>query len=233
MKKTCVLVVDDDQVILKFVGANLRARGFEVLIAEDGASALKAMEEKLPDLVILDIMMAGMDGSETCRRIREWSQVPIIMLSAKSDLSTKVDLLNLGADDYVTKPFGVEELMARVKAVMRRREGTPDRDSATFVTGALQVNLGERRVTVGGKVVKVSPTEYNLLRELVQNEGKVITHQMLLSRVWGPEYGEETEYLRVYIGRLRSKIEADPQNPKYLVTEPGVGYYFRRAEPAA
>jgi len=183
--------------------------------------------------VILDIMMAGMDGSETCRRIREWSQVPIIMLSAKSDLSTKVDLLNLGADDYVTKPFGVEELMARVKAVMRRREGTPDRDSATFVTGALQVNLGERRVTVGGKVVKVSPTEYNLLRELVQNEGKVITHQMLLSRVWGPEYGEETEYLRVYIGRLRSKIEADPQNPKYLVTEPGVGYYFRRAEPAA
>lgn len=232
MKKPIILVVDDDPVILKFVGANLRARDFEVVMAEDGASALKAIEEKLPDLVILDIMMAGMDGVETCRRIREWSQVPIIMLSAKSELNTKVDLLNLGADDYLTKPFGIEELLARVKAVMRRRAGTRERDSPTLVTGDLLVNLGERRVTVGGQVVKMSPTEYNLLRELVQNEGKVITHQMLLSRVWGSEYGEETEYLRVYIGRLRSKIEADPQNPKYLFTEPGVGYYFRRAEPA-
>ncbi|MDD5093534.1 MAG: response regulator transcription factor [Dehalococcoidia bacterium] len=231
MNKTCVLVVDDDPIILKFVAANLRARDFEVIMAEDGPSALKSMEEKLPDLVILDIMMPGMDGIEVCHRIREWSPVPIIMLSAKSEVGNKVDLLNLGADDYITKPFGIEELMARVRAVMRRKTRSDHVDSAAFVSDDLEVNLGRRVVTVGGKQIKLSPIEYSLLRELVQNAGKVITHQMLLSRVWGPEYGEEIEYLRVYIGRLRNKIEPDPQNPKHILTESGVGYSLRKMEP--
>jgi len=233
VNKTCVLVVDDDPVISKFVSANLRARDFEVVVAEDGPSALKCMEERLPDLVILDIMMPGMDGIEVCRRIREWSPVPIIMLSAKSEVNTKVGLLNLGADDYITKPFGVEELMARVRAVMRRRAGSPSLELATFVSGDLKVNLGERWAAIGGKHIKLSPTEYNLLRELVQNAGKVLTHQMLLSRVWGTEYGEEIEYLRVYIGRLRNKIEADPQNPKHIITESGVGYCLQKLDPSA
>ncbi len=232
MKKTCVLVVDDDPIISRFVSANLKAREFEVITAEDGPSALKAMEERLPDLVILDIMMPGMDGNEVCQRIREWSQVPIIMLSAKTEVSSKVDLLNTGADDYITKPFGIEELMARVKAVLRRKTGAPKRDSAVFSSGNLEVNLGNRWVAVDGKQIKLSPTEYNLLRELVQNAGKVITHQMLLARIWGPEYGEEIEYLRVYIGRLRNKIEADPQNPKHIITEPGVGYCLQKIEPS-
>lgn len=231
MNKICIMVVDDDPIIRKFVGANLKAREYEVITAEDGPSALKAMEENLPDLVILDIMMPGMDGHQVCNRIREWSQVPIIMLSAKSELSSKVDLLNVGADDYITKPFGIEELMARVRAVLRRKPGARGRDLATFSSGTLQVNLGDRRVTVEGTPVKMSPTEYNLLRELVQNAGKVLTHQMLLTRVWGPEYGEEMEYLRVYIGRLRNKIEADPQNPKHIITEPGVGYCLQKLEP--
>ena len=231
MNNPCILIVDDDPVILRFVGANLRARNFEVITAEDGKSALQAVEERLPDLVLLDIMMPGMDGLEVCRRIREWSGVPIIMLSAKTEVTDKVELLNLGADDYITKPFGVEELLARVQAVLRRKSGAKAPDAATFVSDDLQVNFAERWVTVSGKEVKLSPTEYDLLRELVQNAGKVLTHQMLLSRVWGPEYGNETEYLRVYIGRLRNKIETNPKKPNHILTEPGVGYCLRKLEP--
>ena len=204
MNNTRVLLVDDDPVILKFVGANLKARNFDVTTAEDGESALKAMEKTLPDLVILDIIMPGMDGVEVCRRIREWSRVPVIMLTAKNELNDKVTLLNLGADDYITKPFGIEELLARVRAVLRHKSGANIPDTATFVSDDLQINFAERLVTVDGRAVNLSPTEYDLLRELAQNVGTVLTHQMLLSRVWGAEYGNETEYLRVYVGRLRS-----------------------------
>ncbi len=233
MNNTRVLLVDDDPVILKFVGANLKARNFDVTTAEDGESALKAMEQTLPDLVILDIMMPGMDGVEVCRRIREWSKVPVIMLTAKNELNDKVTLLNLGADDYITKPFGIEELLARVRAVLRRKSGANIPDTATYVSDDLQINFAERLVTVDGRAVNLSPTEYDLLRELAQNVGKVLTHQMLLSRVWGAEYGNETEYLRVYVGRLRSKIEGDPKNPKHILTKTGVGYHLQKLPPKA
>ncbi len=233
MNNTRVLLVDDDPVILKFVGANLKARNFDVTTAEDGESALKAMEQTLPDLVILDIMMPGMDGVEVCRRIREWSRVPVIMLTAKNELNDKVTLLNLGADDYITKPFGIEELLARVRAVLRRKSGANIPDTATFVSDDLQINFAERLVTVDSRAVNLSPTEYDLLRELAQNVGKVLTHQMLLSRVWGAEYGNETEYLRVYVGRLRSKIESDPKNPKHILTKTGVGYHLLKHPPRA
>ena len=228
MGKTSVLVVDDDPIILKFVSANLRARELDVVTAEDGKSALEAMERHLPDLVILDIMMPGMDGIEVCRRIREWSQVPIIMLSAKSEVNSKVELLNYGADDYITKPFGIEELMARVRAVLRRRSKSSSTDITTFVSDNLKINFVERWVTVDDQDVRLSPTEYDLLRELVQNAGKVLTHQHLLTKIWGPEYGNEVEYLRVYVGRLRNKIESDSRNPRHILTSPGVGYYLQR-----
>lgn len=231
MSDTRVLLVDDDPFILKFVGANLKARNFDVITAEDGESALKAMEQQLPDLVILDIMMPVMDGIEVCQRIREWSKVPVIMLTAKNELTDKVTLLNLGADDYITKPFGIEELLARVRAVLRRKSGASIPDTATFVSDTLQINFAERLVTFDGRAVNLSPTEYDLLRELAQNVGKVLTHQMLLSRVWGAEYGNETEYLRVYIGRLRNKIESDPKNPKHILTKTGVGYYLQKHAP--
>lgn len=228
MSDSTILIVDDDPVILKFVSANLKARSYDVLTAEDGKSALKTIEETLPDLVILDIMMPGMNGLEVCRRIREWSKVPIIMLTAKNELTDKVELLNLGADDYITKPFGIEELLARVRAVLRRKSSVIPADAAVLISDELKINFAERWVTVDGEEVKLSPTEYDLLRELGQNAGKVLTHQMLLSRVWGPEYGSEMEYLRVYIGRLRNKIEVDSRKPRHILTKPGVGYYFQK-----
>jgi len=228
MKETTILVVDDDPVIVKFVSANLKARGFNVVAAEDGEAAIKAMEQTLPDLVILDIMMPGMDGVEVCSRIREWSKVPIIMLTAKNELNDKVELLNLGADDYITKPFGIEELLARVRAILRRKVGAGSSDTVLFVNDDLEINFAERWVSLGGKQIDLSPTEYDLLRELAQNAGKVLTHQMLLARVWGSEYGNETEYLRVYIGRLRGKLEADPKKPKHILTKSGVGYCMQK-----
>ena len=228
MKETTILVVDDDPVIVKFVSANLKARGFNVVAAEDGEAAIKAMEQTLPDLVILDIMMPGMDGVEVCSRIREWSKVPIIMLTAKNELNDKVELLNLGADDYITKPFGIEELLARVRAILRRKVGAGSSDTVLFVNDDLEINFAERWVSLDGKQIDLSPTEYDLLRELAQNAGKVLTHQMLLSRVWGSEYGNETEYLRVYIGRLRGKLEADPKKPKHILTKSGVGYCMQK-----
>jgi len=228
MKKTRILVVDDELSIVKFLRANLEARGFEVLAALNGAEALHTFEMEMADLVILDIMMPRMDGFEVCRRLREWSQVPIIMLSAKGDESDKVKCLDLGADDYITKPFGKDELIARVKAVLRRTETaatTPTKPS--FACGDLQVNFVRREVAVAGNEVRLTPTEYTLLQEFVLNAGKALTHTHLLSKVWGPEYRDEREYLRVFVRRLRSKLESDPTNPKHILTIPGVGYQFR------
>ncbi len=228
MRKTRILVVDDELSIIKFLRATLKAESYEVLTAMDGAEALQNIEMELPDLVILDIMMPKIDGFEVCRRLREWSQIPIIMLSARGDEGDKVKCLELGADDYITKPFGVDELLARVRAVMRRTEtagSIPTQPS--FASGDLKINFVERRVTVAGKEVKLTPTEYKLLQELVLNANKVLTHGMLLGKVWGPEYGEEKEYLRVFIGRLRKELEPDPESPRYIVTIPGVGYQFK------
>ena len=228
MRHPRILIVDDEQAIIKFLRANLQAEGYEVLTAIDGAEALETVEKELPDLIILDIMMPKMDGVEVCRRLREWSQIPIIMLSARGDVTDKIECLDLGADEYVSKPFAVEELIARVKAVLRRTQtvgAIPTQPS--FTTGGLKINFASRQVTVAGNEVKLTPTEYSLLQELVLNVGKVLTHIHLLNKVWGLEYREEKEYLHVFIRRLRAKLEPDPRNPCYIITVPGVGYQFQ------
>ncbi len=228
MKKTRILVVDDELSIIKFLRANLESKNYVVLAAMDGAEALHTIEMELPDLVILDIMMPKLDGFEVCRRLREWSQIPVIMLSARGDESDKVKCLDLGADDYITKPFGASELIARVSAVLRRTEAatsTPTQPS--FTSGDLEVNFAQRQVTVSGKEVKLTPTEYTLLQEFALNAGKVLTHTQLLNKVWGPEYREEREYLHVFVRRLRAKLEPDPTNPKCIMTVSGIGYQFK------
>ena len=228
MSKTRILIVDDELSIIKFLRANLESKGYEVLIAMNGAEALKVFEMELPDLMLLDITMPKMDGFEVCRRLREWSQVPIIMLSARGDESDKVKCLDLGADDYITKPFGKDELIARVKAVIRRTEmSTTMPTQPSLTSGDLQIDFASRQVTIAGKEVKLTPTEYNLLQELVLNTGKVLTHIYLLNKVWGPEYREEREYLHVFVRRLRVKLEPDPKNPRYIVTMPAIGYQFK------
>lgn len=228
MRHPRILIVDDEQAIIKFLRANLQAEDYKVLVAMDGAEALETVEKELPDLIILDIMMPKTDGVEVCRRLREWSQIPIIMLSARGDVKDKIKCLNLGADEYVSKPFAVEELIARVKAVLRRTQtvgAIPTRPS--FTTGDLKINFASRQVTVAGNEVKLTPTEYSLLQELVLNAGKVLTHAHLLNKVWGLEYRDEKEYLHVFTRRLRAKLEPDPRNPCYIITVPGVGYQFQ------
>jgi two-component system KDP operon response regulator KdpE len=226
MHKQTILIVDDDPVIVKFVRANLEVNEYTVAVAINGSEALKAVELDPPDLVLLDIMMPEMDGFEVCRRLREWSTVPIIMLTARGDEIDRVRCLELGADDYITKPFGVNEMMARVQAVLRRStpRNTPFSSKPAFACGGLTINFTDRRVTVDDKEVKLTPTEYNLLRELALNEGKVLTHNQLLQKVWGPEYKSETQYLHVFIRRLRSKLEAGSKAPSCITTIPGVGY---------
>ncbi len=230
MGKTHILVVDDDLSISRLLCANLKARGYEVTAVLDGEEALDVVEREFVDLIILDIMMPKMDGVEVCRRVREWSKVPIIMLSARGGEMDKVNCLELGADDYLTKPFGVAELVARVNNALRHSDtarATPVQ--STFSCGDIEINFPARRVTVGGNEVRLTPTEFSLLQQLAVNVDKVLTHRMLLQRVWGEEYYAEKEYLRVFIGRLRKKIELDPENPKYIITIPGVGYHFAHA----
>jgi len=230
MRKSRILIVDDDIGVVKSVRANLQARDWETVVAMDGVEALEAIGREQPDLVILDITMPRMDGFEVCRQVREWSRIPIIMLSARHDVEEKVKCLNMGADDYVTKPFGVNELAARVTAVLRRtKEAGAEPTAPDFSSGDLRVNFVERRVTVRGREVKLTPTEYNLLQELVLGAGRVFSHSTLLGRVWGPEYADEREYLHVFVGRLRKEIEPDPQHPQYIITVPGVGYRFQGA----
>ncbi len=226
MKRLRVLVVDDEPETVKYVSANLRARGYDVLTAEDGRTALKDFTESVVDLVILDIMMPGLDGFEVCRAIRQRSDVPIIMLSARGQEKDIVRGLNLGADDYLTKPFGVEEMLARVRAALRRTSKNGVTTRPPLVMQDLEIHFADRRVTVRGREVRLTPTEYDLLAHLAINAGRVLTHQTLLQAVWGPEYGDETEYLWAYIRRLRRKIEPDPGSPRHILTQPGVGYSF-------
>lgn len=226
MKKARVLVVDDEPETVKYVSANLRARGYDVLAAQDGRTALKVFGESIVDLVILDIMMPGPDGFEVCRAIRQQSDVPIVMLSARGQEKDVVRALNLGADDYLTKPFGVEEMLARVRAVLRRTAQPPATPRPPLSVGDLEIDFAARRVLVRSRQVQLTPTEYKLLAHLAVNAGRVLSHRLLLQAVWGPEYGDETEYLWAYIRRLRRKIEPDPGNPRYILTHPGVGYSF-------
>lgn len=226
MEKTHILVVDDDPAILRLVCTNLKARGYKVSTAVDGEEALEAVEKDFVNLIILDIMMPKLDGIEVCRRIREWSDVPIIVLSARGDEKDKVKCLELGADDYLTKPFGIAELMARIKTALRHSDKTSPAALSTFVCGDMEINFALRRVTMSGKEVKLTPTEYSVLQHLAVNKDKVLTHSMLLQSVWGSEYSSEKEYLRVFIGRLRKKLELNPEKPVYIQTVPGVGYHF-------
>jgi len=227
MDKRRILVVDDDIAISKLLCTNLKARGFDVNAVGDGTAAINAMESDFTDLIILDIMMPGIDGVEVCRRVREWSRVPIIMLSAKGDEKDKVKCLELGADDYLTKPFGIAELMARVNTALRHSEAARGTAApTTFKSGELEINFASRRVTVGGREVKLTPTEYSLLQCLAANPNKVLTHTMLLQKVWGEQYSREKEYLRVFVGRVRKRLEPDPLNPRYIITVPAVGYRF-------
>ena len=228
-EKLRVLVVDDERAIRRFLNAALTAHGYAVFEAATGEEALAAVTAQRPDLIILDLGLPDIDGVEVIHRLREWCRLPIIILSVREQEEDKIEALDAGADDYLTKPFGIGELLARMRAAQRR--AAQPQSMPTFQVGDLVVDLARRQVIQAGNEVALTPTEYDLLRVLVQNAGKVLTHQMLLSRVWGSEYGNETEYLRVYIGRLRNKLEADPKKPKHILTKTGVGYYLQKHEP--
>ena len=234
MDKKHILIVDDDPAILRLLSTNLKARGYEIFTATDGEESLEAVQKDFVDLIILDLMMPKVDGVEVCRRIREWSDIPIIILSARGDENDKVKCLELGADDYLTKPFGIAELMARIKTAFRHR-GDPNVAPAlsSFISDGLEINFAKRRVTVDGREITLTPTEFALLQHLAVNSDKVLTHNMLLQSVWGNEYSSEKEYLRVFVGRLRRKLEPDPKNPKYIQTIPGVGYHITTPAPTA
>jgi len=232
-----VLVVDDEPRMIHFIRLNLEHDGFEVVETTSGTKALDKLRDQLPDLILLDVMMPDLDGFETLRLIREISTVPVIMLTAKGEEDDRVRGLELGADDYVTKPFSPRELVSRVRAVLRRTE-TPSAPvhEVIQVDDRLKLDFDRREVWVEGRLVKLRPTEYRLLYHLVQNAGWVVPHDQLLAKVWGYEYREETHYLRLYINYLRQKLEKDPSKPEYILTERGVGYRFvdfRRQRSAA
>ena len=219
-----VLVVDDEPHLVRTLAINLRARDHQVETAGDGRSALQAFHEREPDLVVLDLGLPDLDGVEVLRRIREVSSVPVIVLSARSESVDKVEALDLGADDYVTKPFGMEELLARVRVALRRRSDDEDRDEPPFETRRFHLDFAERRAVIDGVETRLTPTEWRLLAVLARRPGHLVTQGELLREVWGPGYGRESNYLRVYANQLRRKLEPDPSNPRYLVTEPGHGY---------
>jgi two-component system, OmpR family, alkaline phosphatase synthesis response regulator PhoP len=222
-----VLVVDDEPRMIRFIRMNLEHDGFEVVEAADGLAALKQVRDSLPDLVLLDVAMPELDGFETLRLMREITNVPVIMLTARAEEDDRVRGLELGADDYVTKPFSPRELVSRVRAVLRRTQSAPPAEKHTIqIDDRLSINFDRREVTVDGQPVKLRPTEFRLLYHLVSNAGWVVPHDQLLAKVWGYEYREETHYLRLYINYLRQKLEADPANPRYILTERGVGYRF-------
>jgi two-component system KDP operon response regulator KdpE len=228
-----VLVVDDEPRMIHFIRLNLEHDGFLVSEATSGGRALEQLRDQLPDLILLDVMMPDLDGFETLQLIREISSVPVIMLTAKGEEDDRVRGLELGADDYITKPFSPRELVSRVRAVLRRTEPASAEGEVLEIDERLKIDLPRREVWVEGNLVKLRPTEFKLLYHLVQNAGWVVPHEQLLAKVWGYEYREETHYVRLYINYLRQKLEADPSNPEYILTERGVGYRFvdfRRAK---
>jgi DNA-binding response OmpR family regulator len=223
-----VLVVDDEPRMIGFIRMNLELEGYQVLEAHSGVEALEIIRTQIPDLVLLDVMMPEPDGFETLRMLREFSTIPVIMLTAKGEEDDKVYGLELGADDYVTKPFGSRELSSRVRAVLRRAEmpsASPEQ-AVLKIDDRLSVDFNRREVIVEGEHIKLRPTEYRLLYHLIENAGWTVPHEQLLAKVWGYEYRDETHYVRLYVNYLREKIEEDPSNPKYILTERGVGYRF-------
>lgn len=229
MNKKKIMIVDDEPKIVRFVAANLKSLDFETLACQSGAEALEKVEGFDPDLILLDLMMPGMDGFDVLKRLRSYSSVPVIMLTARSNGADKVQGLNLGADDYLTKPFSLDELFARVNAVLRRMDGrmTTTVTTSEITLGPVTANLAQRRIWLGETEVKFTETEYNLFALLLQHAGKVMTHEQLLSEIWGSEYRDEVEYLRVTIARIRQKIKSlaeGQETVEIIVTYPGVGY---------
>ena len=221
---TRVLVVDDDPTLLRALTINLRARHYDVDAVATGSAALRHAAQHHPDVVILDLGLPDLDGVDVVRGLRGWSSVPVIVLSARDAQAAKVDALDAGADDYVTKPFGMDELLARVRASLRR--AAPEPPSPVVHTETVTVDLANKRVTRDGADVRLTPTEWHLLDLLVRNPGKLLPQRLLLTEVWGPGFEEQTNYLRVYMAQLRRKLEAEPSRPRHLITEPGIGYRF-------
>lgn len=226
--KPRILVVDDESQLTRVLRTGLTARGYEVRTASDGVTGFRQFTDWRPDLIITDLAMPNMDGLELCRKLRSVSQVPVIVLSAKGEEKIKVEALDLGADDFITKPFGIDELLARVRAALRRStvQATNDTDEAAFDAGDFHVDLESHSVKVCGKEIRLTPKEFDLLVYFTKHPGKVLTHRTLLAAVWGGNYVEQNEYLRVFVGNLRRKLERDPATPKYILTEPWIGYRF-------
>jgi two-component system KDP operon response regulator KdpE len=231
MNTATILVVDDEPQLRRAVKATLTDLGYSVIDAKTGEEALEMLRHDTPDLILLDLNMPGIGGLETCRAIRETSDVPIIVLSVRNTERDKVQVLDAGADDYVTKPFGIQELLARIRAAMRRVPASNDTNVRVVVSDELEIDFATRRITLNGHVARLTPKEFDLLKFLVDHANKPIAHRKLLQTVWGPDYGDEVEYLRVVVNQLRKKVEPVPSKPKYLLTEPWVGYRF--AMPAA
>jgi len=226
-KNKLILVVDDEERIARFIRLNLEHDGFQVVEANRGMQAIQLQRDRMPDVVILDVMMPDIDGFEVLQLIRETSQVPVIMLTAKGEEDDRVRGLELGADDYITKPFSPREMVSRVKAVLRRTDqGSSAGDGMIEVDDHLRIDFGRREVWLDKELVKLRPTEYRLLYHLVQNAGWVMTYDQILAKVWGYEYRDEPHYVRLYVNYLRQKLEKDPANPVYILTERGVGYRF-------
>jgi len=223
-----ILVVDDEPQLRRVLRTGLKSRGYDVRAAADGLAGLEAFNDWHPDLVITDLAMPNVDGLELCRRLRAISQVPIIVLSAKGEEKTKVEALDLGADDFVTKPFGIDELLARVRASLRRANAPPMNEATATIldSGDFHVDLESREITVRGKAIHLTPKEFDLLVYFIKHSGKVLTHRTLLTALWGGNYVEQNEYLRVFVGNLRKKIEPDAASPRYIFTEPWIGYRF-------
>jgi two-component system KDP operon response regulator KdpE len=221
-----ILVIDDEPQIRRVMRVILSGENYEVMEARSGEAALLRFREFLPDLVLLDLNMPGMTGLETCRAIRENSEVPIVVLTVRHEEEEKVEALDAGADDYVTKPFGKHELLARIRAALRRSPASPAAGPKTFVAGDLEIDFEARKVRSGTKNVRLTPKEFDLLRYLVTHAGKPVPHRELLQAVWGPDYGDQTDYLRVFITHLRKKIEPNPAKPQYILTDPWLGYRF-------
>ncbi|MCY3022412.1 MAG: response regulator [Planctomycetota bacterium] len=221
-----VLAIEDEAQIRRFLRATLGSEGYTLLEAETGEQALTEAASYPPDLILLDLGLPDMDGLEVIRRLRQWTSVPVIIISARGQEQDKVAALDAGADDYLTKPFGVAELMARIRVALRHANRTED-ESAVFESGDLKVDLARRLVFVGGQEVHLTPIEFKLLALLAKHAGKVLTHRQVLKEVWGPNYADDSHYLRVFVHQLRHKIEADPAQPKHLITEAGVGYRLR------
>lgn len=222
-----VLVVDDEPQIVRALRINLSVRGYEVITAGTGGAALRAAADKHPDVVILDLGLPDIDGIEVLAGLRGWTSAPVIVLSARTDSADKVEALDAGADDYVTKPFGMDELLARLRAAVRRGAADTDSSDPVVVTSSFTVDLAAKKVTKNEETVHLTPTEWGMLEMLVRNKGKLVGRKELLREVWGPSYATETHYLRVYLAQLRRKLEDDPSHPKHLLTEAGMGYRFQ------